>query len=548
MPRISRTKPSTTSQTVTRDAFNTAIYARLSSEDCKEVNSLENQIYMVEKHIEERQDLKHCGTFTDNGETGTNFNRDGFTHMMDEVRRGNINCIVVKDLSRFGRNYIETGEYLEKILPFMGVRFISVNDGLDSEDANSTDALIISLKNLVNDVYAKDISQKISSALRIRQEQGDFIGGLPPYGYLKSSENHRKLVVDDEVAHIVRDVFDWKADGLGDVAIARRLNELGIPSPMRRWVDKGWVKRTGGTKVFLWRDKTIQLMTTNPVYIGHMAQGKFKQSICDSVSRHATTRTEWIVVENTHEAIIDVATFDKAQEMRSKNTSAFYKNYDRSKHIKNGQHLFKGMLLCGNCGSKIVRRKIRENKHEVIYSFVCPVERGKLGVACNVGSFREDDLSSVVFSLVKAQVEIVVDENALAQKIADKKGRNGQDTTKQIFDLQQEIKRLSNLRAKLFETFADKLLTEDEYVVSKNNYTQKINSIKESLSTIERDNAIASTIQAQTAKLKQTLDSLIQQGKLSAEMVQALICSITIHSGDRLEICWNFSDMSGGAV
>jgi len=548
MSRISRTKLSVASQVVTCATYNTAIYARLSSEDCKEANSLENQIYMVEKYIEERQDLKHCGTFTDNGETGTNFNRDGFAHMMDEVRRGNINCIVVKDLSRFGRNYIETGEYLEKILPFMGVRFISVNDGLDSEDANSTDALIISLKNLVNDVYAKDISQKISSALRTRQEQGDFVGGLPPYGYLKSRENHRKLVVDDEVAHIVRDVFDWKAEGLGDVAIARRLNELGIPSPMKRWVDKGWVKRTGGTKVFLWRDKTIQLMTTNPVYIGHMAQGKFKQSICDSVSRHAKTKDQWIVVENTHEAIIDAVTFDKAQEMRLQNTSEFYKNYDRSKHVKNGQYLFKGMLLCGNCGSKIVRRKIRENKHETKFSFVCPVERGKLGSTCNVGSFREDDLSNTVCSLVKAQVEIMVDENALAQKVADKNGRTGKDTAKQIFDLQQELKRLSNLRVKLFETFADKLLTEDEYVASKNKYTQKINSIKELLGTIERDNATASTKQAQAAKLKQTLDSLIRQGKLSAEIVQALICRITIHSSDRLEICWNFSDMYGGAV
>lgn len=242
--------------------------------------------------------------------------------MMDEVRAGNINCIAVKDLSRFGRNYIETGEYLERIFPFMGVRFIAVNDGLDNEDKDSnTDALIVSLKNLINDVYAKDISQKIASSYRIRQQNGEYIGGLPLYGYKKSEEDHHRLIIDEETAPLIRDIFKWKGEGLGDTAIARKLNDMGVPSPAKRLVDMGLIKKTNHCKLFIWRDRTIRLITTNPMYIGHMTQGRRRQALYENMPQKVLPQSEWVIVENTHEPIVDKAVFDMAQEARTMSSS-----------------------------------------------------------------------------------------------------------------------------------------------------------------------------------------------------------------------------------
>ncbi len=320
MARKSRTVPQSV-QTASDKEYNTAIYARLSVEDRYGMknDSIDNQICLIKQYVVERPCLKLRAEFSDNGETGTNFRRAGFNAMMEEIKAGRINCVVVKDLSRFGRNYIETGEYLEKIFPFMGVRFISVNDGLDSEISNySTDALIVNLKNLINDIYAKDISHKTISSVRMMQKNGEHLG-MAPYGYLKSSEDKHKLVVDETTAPVVRDIFRWKAEGLGDRLIARRLNDMRIPTPTKVKLESGIQKDAGRCKHFIWCVRTIYRITTNPMYLGHMTQGRTRQALCDNMPVKSQSRSEWIIVENTHEPIVDKATFDKAQEARERN-------------------------------------------------------------------------------------------------------------------------------------------------------------------------------------------------------------------------------------
>ncbi|MCL1843395.1 MAG: recombinase family protein [Defluviitaleaceae bacterium] len=545
MPRKSRVlSPLATKEQIAVGAvFRTAIYARLSIEDSrdKESDSIDNQVYLIRQFIEERPYLTYCATFTDNGETGTNFNRDGFNAMMEEVRAGKINCIVVKDLSRFGRNYIETGEYLEKIFPFMGVRFISINDGLDNEDENSNlDSLIISLKNLINDVYAKDISQKIITSLRTKQENGDYIGGLPLYGYKKSEENYRKLVIDEEVAHIVRDIFRWKAEGMGDTLIARRLNEMGIPSPMKRRMEKGMVKKTGRSKIYLWRDKTIQLMTTNPMYIGHMTQGRQKQALCDNQRVKLSPKTEWIIVENTHEAIIDKATFDLAQEARYRNTKEFYRNYDKSKHIRTENHLLKGLLICGCCGSKLMRRKTSAEYDS--YRFVCIMEYKGLGTGCKIKSIDETYLLDTVLQSIKMQVSAAADLKALVERLNKskaKKNRKG-DTATNMSKLQNEIKRLTGLKSALFESYADRLLTEDEYIYSKNRYSKQIDEAKARLERLQEETVMQSETLTPQNKWLQAFIRFADHNELTYEMVNTLISRIIVKSPNEFEFVWNF--------
>jgi site-specific DNA recombinase len=189
--------------------------------------------------------LQIYSIYTDNGEKGTNFDRPEFNRLMDDVKAGRVNCIVVKDLSRFGRDYLETGNYLEKIFPFLGVRFISINDNYDSfNPENSNEGLIISLKNLLNDVYTKDISKKIISTFRERQSKGEFLGAHVPYGYSRPDDGTYKLVVDEEAALVIRQIYQWKVEGLSDTAIARRLNDMGIPSP------SGFGNFNGSQKVY----------------------------------------------------------------------------------------------------------------------------------------------------------------------------------------------------------------------------------------------------------------------------------------------------------
>ena len=529
MPRISRTKATPPQKNTT---YHTAIYARLSAEELGDSQSLENQVAMVEKYLSSQPQLKHCATFTDNGETGTNFNRSGFSAMMEAVKRGEINCIVVKDLSRFGRNYIETGEYLEKILPFMGVRFIAVTDGLDSANHStngSAMSLISSLKNLMNDVYAKDISQKVSSALRLKQQQGCYIGGHPPYGYLKCPQNRHQLLVDEAVAPIVRDIFKWKGEGLGDVAIARRLNAMGIPSPMKRWVDKGWAKSEGIGKVFLWRDRTIRLMTTNPLYLGHMAQGKFRQSLWDHTPRKTIAQDNWVVVENTHEAIVDAATFEKAGAMRLKNTGDFYKNYDKSRHVKNEEYPFKGKLVCDSCGSKFIRKKIWAGKNDISYHFICPLMRGKLGVSCNVPTVCEKDLADIVRNTLQLYLKTNIDASRISKNEAV--GNN-----KDIASLEKSLKHLTAGNRQLFEKFADKQITQEEYIASKNQQSQKISDMQKKLAQLQQKNSQSST----KKRILTALDS--------TEFLQAIIATIVIQPGAAYAIQWNFSDNYKGMI
>lgn len=525
--------------------YNTAIYARLSVEDCrdKESDSIENQIYLIKQYVAERPYLKMCSVFSDNGETGVNFNRPGFTAMMDEVKAGKINCIVVKDLSRFGRNYIETGEYLEKIFPFMGVRFVSINDGLDNEDANSnTDALIISLKNLINDVYAKDISQKIISSLHTKQLNGEYIGGLPPFGYKKSEEDYHRLVIDNETAPVVRDIFKWKAEGMGDTVIARRLNEMGIPSPMKRRVDKREVDKTGNCRLYIWRDRTIRLITTNPMYIGHMTQGRTKQALCENMPLKEQPKSEWIIVENTHEPIVDKATFDLAQEARSNNTIAFYKDYDKSKHMSGENHLFKGLLVCAECGSRLIRMKTHTAPDG--YSFFCPVKRKNLGTACTSKTVSESYLYDRVLAAIKSQVKTAVDLSAVVERLNKLRSADNPENelAKRMAALQKELKRVTNLKAALYESYADKLLTESEYIYSKQRYGKQIDEIKQRLEYLQEESVTHSETLTPKNKWLQACKRFTDHDELSREMVHTLIDYIIVSGNNEFEIVWNFKN------
>ena len=240
--------------------YRTAAYVRLSVEDSGKpgADTIEGQKNLLLRFIEDDPTLTLYRLFCDNGRTGTDFQRPEFEKLMDAVKRGEVDCIVVKDLSRFGRNYKETGNYLERIFPFLGVRFIAVNDGFDTLTAQrGADGYLVPLKNLINEVYSKDISKKSGSALAAKQKNGDFIGAWAPYGYRKQPDNPRKLEPDETMAPVVRQIFRWRAEGVSVTQIARRLNDEGVPSPSAYLYNTG-VCKTEKYNGVIWYVQTVK--------------------------------------------------------------------------------------------------------------------------------------------------------------------------------------------------------------------------------------------------------------------------------------------------
>ena len=286
-----------------------ADYLRLSKDDGDkaESDSIRNQRNLITGFVEQHKEIRLVDEYIDDGYSGTNFERPAFQRMLEDAKKNRINCIIVKDLSRLGRNYIETGRYLEKIFPLLGVRFIAINDHYDSADeANDSDQIIVPFKNLINDAYCRDISIKIRSQLDVKRKNGQFIGSFAGYGYLKDRDNRNHLIVDEYAAEIVKVIFKMKIDGFSSQRIAAKLNGMGVHPPME-------YKRLCGMKYNSgfrsgsdpkWGVTSVNRILRNEVYTGTMVQGKTRK-INYKVKQSCPIEEEnWIKVENTHEAII----------------------------------------------------------------------------------------------------------------------------------------------------------------------------------------------------------------------------------------------------
>jgi DNA invertase Pin-like site-specific DNA recombinase len=237
--------------------------------------------------------------YEDTDQSGTNFNRPGFNRMLDDIRNKKINCIIVKDLSRFGRNHLETGNYLERVFPFMGVRFISINDNYDSLTASGEDGLIVPLKNLMNEVYAKDISKKVRSQYEIKRKRGDFCGSIAPYGYIKEGN---RLIIDEAASEVVKRIFRLVIEGCSDLAIAKILNDEGIPKSRSKY----------------WHKSAIKRITENTAYLGRLEQGKYRTDLMNGGIRINKSSELWVVVNNTHPPIVDETLFEAVRKIRRK--------------------------------------------------------------------------------------------------------------------------------------------------------------------------------------------------------------------------------------
>ena len=464
------------------DIYDADVYLRLSKEDGdkEESDSITNQRELILEFLKSREDIRIHAVRVDDGYSGVNFERPAFQQMLEDIKTGKVNCVVTKDLSRFGRNYIEVGKYIEKIFPYLGVRFIAVNDRYDSlADDPQADNIIIPFKNLINDAYCRDISIKIRSNLEAKRKRGDFVGPFAPYGYRKSDEDKNKLEVDEEAAEVVRSIFRLYLQGNNAYKIAEKLNKKNILTPMDYKKECGSAFYTGFKKNIKskWTHMHILRILSNPVYTGTLVQGKETTPNYKVKKKVKRDQGRWSRVENAHEAIIAAVDFSNVQEQLEMDT--------RTGTAKEQVYHLSGVVKCGDCGANMVRKTVPSGKRKFVY-YVCGGHKRNKDV-CSPHSINAKALEESVLKLLNCQIRNVTDLGRILDKLDDAQIRKGEidKRNRQATKKKEEIEKYNHLRLDLYEDYKDGLVTKEEYLELKEIYEKRTQTAEQILEAME---------------------------------------------------------------
>jgi Site-specific recombinases, DNA invertase Pin homologs len=513
--------------------WNTALYIRLSREDGdkEESDSVGNQRDMLNAYMEGNKQFKLYDTYIDDGYTGTNFNRPDFKRMVEDMKQGRINCIIVKDLSRFGRDYIGVGDYQENVFPRYGVRFIAINDRIDTSlNQEESNSIIVPFKNIINEQYARDISRKVRSALDIKRRRGEFIGAFACYGYQKDPMNKNHLIIDEDASEIVKKIFIWFISGQPKLAIAQKLNTLEIPCPSEYKKQKGqkYVNPNKLDRTFYWTHTTVHRILNNEMYLGNMVQHtqtiqNFKQKKNTQVQKD-----DWIIVPGTHEAIIDQKTWEIAQRLLQA---------DIKKSQYTGEvHLFAGLIKCADCGRSM---KKRVNSGNIYYICGTYMMYGKK--YCSSHSIRYDELKGMVFAELKAQIDKYVDFNRVSTEIQRQNSRNSgiKVIENKLIELQKKLDNIMVLKRGLYEDLKRGLLTEEEYTHFKKDYDNQNVKIEGTISEFNdkiRKQSSDDTIRRSSDMILKYKDAT----EPTRELLVSLVKSISISEDKSIVIDFDF--------
>ena len=525
------------------NSYNACIYARLSRDDGDklESDSIINQKALIRDFLSKHPEIHAVSEKTDDGYSGVNFDRPAFQEMMDEIRSGKINCVVVKDLSRFGRNYIEAGNYIERVFPFLGVRFIAINDNYDSLDRNQSDSLIIPFKNLINDAYCKDISVKIRSQLEIKRKKGQFLGAFAVYGYLKDEEDHNKLVVDAYASEIVRAIFKWKRQGMSQGRIADKLNMQGVLCPMEYKISLGMKVQTNFRvhKKALWSQTAVTRILSNEIYTGVLVQGKQGTPNYKIKKILPKDEAEWIRVEGAVPAIIDRDTFDSVQMILKKDI--------RIAPEEEVVYPLSGYLKCGDCGQNMVRKSYNAGGKAYSY-FICSTR--KAGKGCSTHTIREDELMDMVLQSVSKQVEYICEMEELLDIVDSipESQMNVFNYDAQIVRLKEDIERYKSFKLKLYENLQEGLIGQDEYFLFKKSYAAKITEAEAAIQAIENEREQAVSRNRDSLAWMEVFKKYRNVSAVDRCMVVDLVRQINVFEGGKVEVVFRHVDEADKVV
>ena len=525
------------------NSYNACIYARLSRDDGDklESDSIINQKALIRDFLSKHPEIHEVSEKTDDGYSGVNFDRPAFQEMMDDIRSGKINCVVVKDLSRFGRNYIEAGNYIERVFPFLGVRFIAINDNYDSLDRNQSDSLIIPFKNLINDAYCKDISVKIRSQLEIKRKKGQFLGAFAVYGYLKDEEDHNKLVVDTYASEIVRAIFMWKKQGMSQGRIADKLNMQGVLCPMEYKLSLGMKVQTNFKvhKKALWSQTAVTRILTNEIYTGVLVQGKVGTPNYKIKKILQKDESEWIRVEGAVPVIINRDMFDSVQMILKKDI--------RIAPEEDVVYPLSGYLKCGDCGQNMVRKSYNVGGKAYSY-FICSTR--KAGKGCSTHSIQEDKLMEMVLQSVTKQVESICEMEKLLDIVDSlpEDQMNVFNYDAQIVRLKEDIERYKSFKLKLYENLQEGMIGQDEYFLFKKSYAAKITEAEAAIQAIENEREQAVNRNRDSLAWMEVFKKYRNISAVDRCVVVDLIRQINVFEGGRVEVVFRHGDESDKVV
>ena len=517
-------------------------YLRLSKEDddiakseTLQSNSIENQKEYIEDYLQSKPEIRVVDFYIDDGYSGVNFDRPDFQRMLQDIKDKKINCVIVKDLSRLGRNYIEVGKYIERLFPFLGVRFIAINDNFDSaDDAALSNNIIVPFKNLINDAYCRDISIKIRSHLEVKRKRGEFIGAFPVYGYMRG-EDKNKLIVDPCAAEIVKKIFAMKMEGMSQQAIADELNRLGVLSPAEYKKEQG----SGYKTVFQthsrakWTAVAVLRVLTNEVYMGTLIQGKESTPNYKVRVREKKPKEEWIRVENAHEAIISRTDFELISDILQKDT--------RVSTGKSAVSVYSGYLVCADCGCSMVRKKVRSGSLEYVY-YVCSGNKKDKDI-CSSHRISENTLNMAITKTLQLHLKQLGDLQESIRYIRETSG-NSDKIKKLVLQSEkrkEDIEKYNRLKLECYEDYKKELITQDEYMLFKKELDNRIEEIQRAITELgKKKRMLLDGGYEKESLLEKFLTS--KEIELKRSILVRFISRIYVYEDHRIEIIFRYQD------
>ena len=521
-----------------------ALYIRLFVEDNKKRGcSVENQKLVLNDFLADKPDFVVYDTYIDNGATGTNFHRPGFQQMLSDIEAGHIDCVIVKDLSRLGRNSIDTGYYIEQYFHTHNVRFIAVTDQFDTADPGSLHSgIMLPLKNMINEAYALDIGRKIKAQARQAMKDGDYIGARAPYGYRKDPDNCHKLLIDEDTAPVVRQIFEWAHEHVALNRIVRNLNEMGITAPSHYKKSTGEITSPGLIGSGKWQTRTVMKILESEVYTGDLVQGKTK--IVDHQQVKAG-EDNLIIARRTHEPIISYELFTAVQEYR-KQICEESRAVPKRPYTPN---IFKGKVFCADCGRSLHRQRAERKKGPDVYWFHCLTNSRVAKDSCKGVMMQETELIATVTAILEKELSVALGMSLPLFQLEAKQKKDKDRLKTQMSARRQETEKKRRLIRGLYENFVQGILTNEEYFELKADYEESIRTLSGEIEALEKDMDALDSRLVRCRSMEKDAKSLTQDHALTAELIDRLIERIEIDHERNIHVTFRFkSEFQGKAV
>ena len=521
-----------------------ALYIRLSVEDNKKRGcSVENQKLVLNDFLADKPDFVVYDTYIDNGATGTNFHRPGFQQMLSDIEAGHIDCVIVKDLSRLGRNSIDTGYYIEQYFHTHNVRFIAVTDQFDTADPGSLHSgIMLPLKNMINEAYALDIGRKIKAQARQAMKDGDYIGARAPYGYRKDPDNCHRLLIDENTAPVVRQIFEWAYEHVALNRIVRNLNEMEITAPSHYKKSTGEITSPGLIGSGKWQTRTVMKILESEVYTGDLVQGKTK--IVDHQQVKAG-EDNLIIARRTHEPIISYELFTAVQEYR-KQICEESRAVPKRPYTPN---IFKGKVFCADCGRSLHRQRAERKKGPDVYWFHCLTNSRVAKDSCKGVMMQETELIATVTAILEKELSVALGMSLPLFQLEAKQKKDKDRLKTQMSARRQETEKKRRLIRGLYENFVQGILTNEEYFELKADYEESIRTLSGEIEALEKDMDALDSRLVRYRAMEKDAKSLTQDHALTAELIDRLIERIEIDHERNIHVTFRFkSEFQGKAV